>query len=117
MMNKIAGPSNEPASLTLCAFMAKANSNATTIIAKITTAPSNSAILIIETDGIPITEEDARYVIANSNPPICNATPALVILATASHLPARSCNLEHGRHNNASKVPLSLSPAVMSIDG
>ena len=38
MMNKIAGPSSEPASLTLCAFIARANSKATTIIAKITTA-------------------------------------------------------------------------------
>ena len=60
-MNNIAGPSSEPASFTLCAFIASANSNATTIIAKITTAPSSNAILTAETEGMPITEDEARY--------------------------------------------------------
>ena len=59
-MNKIAGPSNEPASFTLCAFIANASSNATTITANITTAPSNSRILVKDTDGTPIIDDDAK---------------------------------------------------------
>ena len=52
---------------------------------------------------------------AKSNPPICSATPALVI-ATASHFPTSSSNLEQGRQRSASNVPLS-SPAVISMEG
>ena len=40
-----------------------------------------------------------------------------MILATASHFPASNSNLEQGRQSSASKVPLSLSPAVISIEG
>ena len=59
-MNRTAGPSKDPASLTLWAFMANANSNATTIIAKIITAPNNSSALEVDIDGTPITEDEAR---------------------------------------------------------
>ena len=59
-MNKIAGPSSEPASFTLCAFIANASSNATTITAKITTAPRSNIMLASETDGTPIIDEDAK---------------------------------------------------------
>ena len=60
-MNKIAGPSSEPASFALCAFIANASSNATTITAKITTAPrSNIMLEFSETDGAPIIDEDAK---------------------------------------------------------
>ncbi len=97
--------------------MASANSKATTITAKIKTAPVNKRILVSDKDGTPIIDAADKNVIANKRPPICNATPALVMVATASHFPANSCILLQGRHRSASRVPLSLSPAVISIDG
>ena len=54
---------------------------------------------------------------ANNRPTICNNTPTLVIVATPSHLPISNSFRVHGKPSSASRVPRSLSPAVISIDG
>ena len=113
----MAGPSIEPASLTLCDLMASANSSATTITANSIIDITISKIASSDKSGTPIKSDDASYPIANNKPKICNNTPTLVIVATPNHLPINNSLRVHGSPNNASSVPLSLSPAVISIDG
>ena len=117
MIKIIAGPSIEPASFTLCDLIAKANSSATTITAKSIIDIIIRIIAPNDKAGIPIKSDDARYPMANNNPTICNSTPTPVIVATPSHFPSNNSFLVQGNPNNASSVPLSRSPAVMSIDG
>ncbi len=97
--------------------MAKANSSATTITANSIIEITINIIASMERSGIPIILDDARYPMANNNPKICKITPTPVIVATPSHFPSRSSFLVHGKLSKASNVPLSRSPAVISIEG
>ena len=117
IITNMSGPRIVPASFTLRDRMARANSNATIMIAKspMANAMRNNACNSIA--GMPITLEDAKNAMAKNRPRICKTTLTPAIMATASHLPiSRSIRLQ-GNDKSASRVPLSRSPAVISIDG
>ena len=110
------GPSILPASLTLWALTATASSIATTKIANKITLSNSKNTPVVDTLGAS-KPPPVRKLTANSKPAICPSTLTHATVATANHFPNNKSDRAVGVQSKASIVPLSLSPAVKSIEG